>query len=205
MVDKTTLNTLGVWVRLSAVTGALWNWLKNCIGRNEHDDRADCERDQISPQELYRTTGLVRLNGRVWHQGNVPSSFYSHGYLPLVSGTVARNPPWNDLSSLCNKVFEHFRIFIVDLQFRIRAESTNLTPRKCPSFSPVSHHSLLYHDSFFALSSLSWTSGDSASSGSGASTASGSGVSAASGSGASTASACSVGSDFSDSMLSGST
>ena len=191
MVDKTTLNTLGVWVRLSADTGALWNWLKNCIGRNERDDRADCERDQISLQELYRTTGLVRLNGRVWHQGNVPSSFYSHGYLPLVSGTVARNPPWNDLSSLCNKVFEHFGVFIVDLQFRIRAEPTNLTPRKCPSFSPVSHHLLLYQDSFFSLSSLFWTSGDSASSGSGASAVSGSWASAVSGSGVATASACS--------------
>ena len=51
---------------------------------------------------------LVRLNGRVWHQGNVPGSFYSHGYLPLVSGTVARNPPGDYFSSLRNKVFQLF-------------------------------------------------------------------------------------------------
>ena len=38
MVDETTLSTLGVWVRLSAITGALCSWLKNCIGRNERDD-----------------------------------------------------------------------------------------------------------------------------------------------------------------------
>jgi len=130
----------------------------------------------------------MRLNGRVWHQGYVPSSFYSQGYLPLVSGTVARNPSRYYFPSLCNKVFKHFWIFIVDPQFRICAEPTNLTPRKCPSFSPVSHHLLLYHDSFFSLSSLSWASGDSASAGSGASAASGSGASAASGSGASAAS-----------------
>ncbi len=53
-------------------------------------------------------TPLVRLNGRVWHQGNVPGSFYSHGYSPLVSGTVARNPPGYYFSSLCNKVFQLF-------------------------------------------------------------------------------------------------
>ena len=147
----------------------------------------------------------MRLNGRVWHQSNVPGSFYSHGYLPLVSGTVARNPPWNNFPSLGNKVFEHFWIFIVDFQFRICAEPTNLTPRKCPSFSPVSHHLLLYHDSFFSLSSLSWTSGTSASIGSGASAVSGSGASTVSGSGASTAPACSSGSGCSGSMLSGST
>jgi hypothetical protein len=57
---------------------------------------------------IHKTSGLVRLNGRVGHQGNVPGSFYSHGYLPLMSGTVARNSPGYYLSSLCNKVFEHF-------------------------------------------------------------------------------------------------
>ncbi len=53
-------------------------------------------------------TPLVRLNGRVWHQGNVPGSFYRHGYLPLVSGTVARNPPGDYFPSLRNKVFQLF-------------------------------------------------------------------------------------------------
>jgi hypothetical protein len=50
----------------------------------------------------------MRLNGRVWHQGNVPGSFYSHGYLPLVSGTVARNPPGDYFASLRNKIFQLF-------------------------------------------------------------------------------------------------
>lgn len=59
---------------------------------------------------------LVRLNGRVWHQGNVPGSFYSQGYLPLVSGTVARNPPGDYFSSLRNKIFQLFSILIINFQ-----------------------------------------------------------------------------------------
>lgn len=59
---------------------------------------------------------LVRLNGRVWHQGNVPGSFYSQGYLPLVSGTVARNPPGDYFSSLRNKIFQLFCILIINFQ-----------------------------------------------------------------------------------------
>jgi len=55
MPDETTLSTLRGWVRLSAVTGAFWSWLKNWIGQNECDDWVDCEQDQISMQELYRT------------------------------------------------------------------------------------------------------------------------------------------------------
>jgi len=50
MPDETTLSTLLGWVRLSAVTGAFWSWLKNCIGQNECDDWVDCEQDQISLQ-----------------------------------------------------------------------------------------------------------------------------------------------------------
>ena len=59
---------------------------------------------------------LVRLNGRVWHQGNVPGSFYSQGYLPLVSGTVARNPPGDYFPSLRNKIFQLFSILIINFQ-----------------------------------------------------------------------------------------
>ena len=59
---------------------------------------------------------LVRLNGRVWHQGNVPGSFYSHGYLPLVSGAVARNPPGDYFASLRNKIFQLLCILIINFQ-----------------------------------------------------------------------------------------
>jgi hypothetical protein len=48
-----------------------------------------------SQQVIHEISGLVRLNGRVWHQGNMPGSFYGHGYSSLVSGTVAGNPPGN--------------------------------------------------------------------------------------------------------------
>jgi hypothetical protein len=66
--------------------------------------------------ERESSSTLVRLNGRVWHQGNVPGSFYSQGYLPLVSGTVARNPPGDYFSSLRNKVFQLFCILIINFQ-----------------------------------------------------------------------------------------
>ena len=65
---------------------------------------------------IHETSRLVRLNGRVWHQGNVPGSFYRHGYLPLVSGTVARNPPGDYFSSLRNKILQLFCILIINFQ-----------------------------------------------------------------------------------------
>jgi hypothetical protein len=71
------------------------------IGLTANKTKSHCK--NLTKREV---TPLVRLNGRVWHQGNVPGSFYSHGYLPLVSGTVARNPPGDYFSSLRNKVFQ---------------------------------------------------------------------------------------------------
>jgi len=69
-----------------------------------------------SQQVIHEISGLMRLNGRVWHQGNVPGSFYSHGYLPLVSGTVARNPPGDYFASLRNKIFQLLCILIINFQ-----------------------------------------------------------------------------------------
>ncbi len=73
------------------------------IGLTAHKTKSHCK--NFTEREV---TPLVRLNSRVWHQGNVPGSFYSHGYLPLVSGTVARNPPGDYFPSLRNKVFQLF-------------------------------------------------------------------------------------------------
>ena len=81
------------------------------IGLTANKTKSQCK--NFTEREV---PALVRLNGRVWHQGNVPGSFYSHGYLPLVSGTVARNPPGDYFSSLRNKVLQLFCILIINFQ-----------------------------------------------------------------------------------------
>lgn len=81
------------------------------IGLTANKTKSHCK--NFTEREV---TSLVRLNGRVWHQGNVPGSFYSHGYLPLVSGTVARNPPGDYFASLRNKIFQLLCILIINFQ-----------------------------------------------------------------------------------------
>jgi hypothetical protein len=82
--------------------------------------------------------------------GNVPCPFNSDGHLSLVFSAVPRNPPRNDLSSFRNEISKDPRIPIVDVQFLIGAESTDLSPQEgfflsfgCWPFSRLPHAFLL--------------------------------------------------------------
>jgi hypothetical protein len=66
---------------------------------------------------------------------NIPCPFNGNGYFSLVFGTIAGNPSRDDLSSFCNEITKDPRVLIVDLQFFIGAESTDLSPQERFPFS----------------------------------------------------------------------
>jgi hypothetical protein len=83
----------------------------------------------MSNDKVSRAGGLVaRCCKR--QDGNISSPFYGDSYLPLMFGTVSRNPSRNDLSSFRNEISKDPWIFIVDIQLFIRAESTDLSPQE---------------------------------------------------------------------------
>lgn len=87
--------------------------------------------------------------------GDIARPFKGYRHLPLMFGTVARDPSRNDLSTFRNKIPEDLRVLVVNVQLLIRAESADLPPHErlflsvlwC-SFSWPSHSILLV---FFVL------------------------------------------------------
>jgi hypothetical protein len=61
---------------------------------------------------------------------NIPSPFNGNGYFSLVFGTITGDPSRDDLSSFCDEITKDPCILIVDLQFFIGAESTDLSPEE---------------------------------------------------------------------------
>jgi hypothetical protein len=87
---------------------------------------------------------------RKGENGNIARPFNGDGHLSLVLRTVPGDPTWDDLPSFRNKISKDPRILIVDIQFLIGAESTDLPPQerfflsiRCWPFSRFSHALLL--------------------------------------------------------------
>ncbi len=94
------------------------------------------------------------MNGRCKRQnGNITCPFESDRYLSLVLRTVSRDPSRNDLSPFRYEISENPRIFIVDIQFFIGAESTDLSPHK-RFFLPVGSRRFSRFPHSFLLSLL---------------------------------------------------
>jgi hypothetical protein len=66
---------------------------------------------------------------------NIPPPFNGDGYFSLVFGTIAGDPTRDDFSPFGNEITKDPCIFIVDLQFFIGAESTDLSPQERLLFS----------------------------------------------------------------------
>jgi hypothetical protein len=66
---------------------------------------------------------------------NIPCPLNGNGYFSLVFGTISGDPSRDDLSSFCNEITKDPCILIVDLQFFIGAESTDLSPQERFLFS----------------------------------------------------------------------
>jgi len=62
--------------------------------------------------------------------GDVSCSFDGDGDLSLMFGTVPRNPSGNNLPSLCHKIPENPRVFVIDIEFLIGAKPTDLSSHK---------------------------------------------------------------------------
>ena len=82
--------------------------------------------------------------------GNIAGPFNGDGHLSLVFRTVPGDPTWDDLPSFRNKISKDPRVLIVDIQFLIGAESTDLSPQerfflsiRCWPFSRFPHALLL--------------------------------------------------------------
>ncbi len=58
---------------------------------------------------------------------NVSRSFDGCGYFPLVTGTVAGYPSWNDLPSLGDIVSENLVVFVIDDNTFVCAEAADLS------------------------------------------------------------------------------
>jgi hypothetical protein len=67
--------------------------------------------------------------------GNIPCPLDRDGHFSLMLGTIAGDPSGDDLSSFRNEITKDPCIFIVDLQFFIGAESTDLSPQERFLFS----------------------------------------------------------------------
>ena len=95
---------------------------------------------------------------RKWKNGDVARPFQGHRYLPLMFSTVAGDPAGDDLPPFCDEIPEDLRVFVINVQFLIRAESTHLPsherlflPVLWCSFSWPSHSILLFIFRYFSL------------------------------------------------------
>ena len=68
----------------------------------------------------------------------MPSPLNGPGKLPLVFGTISRNPPWDDPPPLGEKGPQQMVIFIINGQGTIGAEPTDFFPPIIPSVVPSS-------------------------------------------------------------------
>ena len=71
--------------------------------------------------------GLGRCRGE-GQDRNIARPFDRRGHLSLVFGTVTGDPPGNDLSPLRDEISQDPRVLIIDVQFLIGTESTDLSP-----------------------------------------------------------------------------
>lgn len=62
--------------------------------------------------------------------GDVASPFDGDRHLSLMLGAVPRDPSGDDFSALCDEIPKDFWVLIVDFQFLVRTESTDLAPHK---------------------------------------------------------------------------
>jgi len=62
--------------------------------------------------------------------GDVACPLDCDRHLPLVFCTVSRNPSRNNLSPFRNKISKDLWVLIIDIQFLIRTESTDLSPHE---------------------------------------------------------------------------
>ena len=79
------------------------------------------------------------MNSRKRQKCYLACPFYRQGQFPLVFGAVAGYSPGNDLASLRNEITKGLRILVIYPHIGIYAETANLAPCKCTSFTPDDH------------------------------------------------------------------
>ena len=67
--------------------------------------------------------------------GDIASPFDGDGDLPLVLGTVPGNPPGDNLTTIRHKIPKDPRVFVIDIEFLVRAEPADLPSHKGFSLS----------------------------------------------------------------------
>ena len=63
--------------------------------------------------------------GSKGHEGDVTGPFDGDAKLALVTGTIPRDPAWNDFASLSDQIAQAFDVFVVDVGDFIGTEATN--------------------------------------------------------------------------------
>ena len=93
-------------------------------------------------------SGSKQLNGMdrcVRQQCDLTGTLHGQGQFPLVFGTVAGNPPGDDLAAFGNEIAQCFGIFVIYLQFTVYTEPADFAPMKSASFASKCHSSCSFH------------------------------------------------------------
>ncbi len=83
---------------------------------------------QMVPCNSLRLVDLTLLGKR--EQCDIPGTFNGNSQFALVLCAISRNPTWNDLAPLAQKIPEHLGILVVDGNHLIGTKSAHLTALK---------------------------------------------------------------------------
>jgi hypothetical protein len=85
---------------------------------------------------------LQVIGADIWQQRDGSGALNFSGQFSLMLGAGAGYPPWNDLAAFRDKISQRSRIFVINLETAVRAE-TAYFPSVKKSFFGLKRHGLL--------------------------------------------------------------